>query len=85
MYCEISNKEFTQSSALINRYPNVMILTTSNVTGAIDLAFVDRADIKQYIGPPSPAAIFKIYHSCIIELMRVRIIKAPKFLTFVKY
>lgn len=57
-----------------------MILTTSNVTGAIDLAFVDRADIKQYIGPPSPAAIFKIYHSCITELMRVRIIKAPNFL-----
>ena len=26
----------------IRRYPNVLILTTSNVTGAIDLAFVDR-------------------------------------------
>ena len=26
----------------IKRYPNVMILTTSNITGAIDLAFVDR-------------------------------------------
>lgn len=26
----------------IRRYPNVIILTTSNVTGAIDLAFVDR-------------------------------------------
>ena len=26
----------------IKRYPNVVILTTSNVTGAIDLAFVDR-------------------------------------------
>ena len=24
------------------RFPNVIILTTSNVTGAIDLAFVDR-------------------------------------------
>nr|AHB51067.1 pachytene checkpoint 2-like protein [Nodipecten subnodosus] len=58
----------------IKRQPNVMILTTSNVTGAIDLAFVDRADIKQYIGPPSPAAIFKIFHSCINELMRVDII-----------
>jgi hypothetical protein len=48
-----------------------MILTTSNITGAIDLAFVDRADIKQYIGNPSPAAIFKIYQSCLNELMRV--------------
>ena len=26
----------------IKRHPNVVILTTSNVTGAIDLAFVDR-------------------------------------------
>lgn len=26
----------------IRRYPNVIILTTSNITGAIDLAFVDR-------------------------------------------
>ena len=26
----------------IKRFPNVIILTTSNVTGAIDLAFVDR-------------------------------------------
>ncbi|XP_020894104.1 pachytene checkpoint protein 2 homolog [Exaiptasia diaphana] len=56
----------------IKRYPNVIILTTSNVTGAIDLAFVDRADIKHYIGPPSVNACYKIYHSCINELMRVR-------------
>ena len=27
----------------VKRYPNVLILTTSNVTGAIDLAFVDRS------------------------------------------
>ncbi|XP_064398583.1 pachytene checkpoint protein 2 homolog isoform X2 [Halichondria panicea] len=58
----------------IRRYPNVIILTTSNITGAIDLAFVDRADIKQYIGYPSPAAVFKIYHSCVLELMRVGIV-----------
>jgi SpoVK/Ycf46/Vps4 family AAA+-type ATPase len=28
---------------LIKRHPNVVILTTSNITGAIDLAFVDRS------------------------------------------
>ena len=49
----------------------MVILTTSNITGAIDLAFVDRADIKQYIGPPSPDAIYQIYHSCIDELVKV--------------
>lgn len=58
----------------IKRFPNVLVLTTSNVTGAIDLAFVDRADIKQYIGLPSVNAVFSIYHSCITELMRVGII-----------
>lgn len=58
----------------IKRFPNVLILTTSNITGAIDLAFVDRADIKQYIGPPSVHAIFTIYHSCINELKKKQII-----------
>ncbi|XP_013381834.1 pachytene checkpoint protein 2 homolog [Lingula anatina] len=62
----------------IKRNPNVIILTTSNVTGAIDLAFVDRADIKQYIGPPSPAAIYNIYQSCLNELMRSGIISPPQ-------
>ncbi len=53
------------------RYPNVIILTTSNITGAIDLAFVDRADVKQYLGPPSPRAIYQIFYSAINELIRV--------------
>lgn len=48
-----------------------MILTTSNVTEKIDLAFVDRADIKQYIGPPSEQGIYNIYLSCLEELMKV--------------
>ncbi|KAG8442661.1 hypothetical protein GDO86_011449, partial [Hymenochirus boettgeri] len=58
----------------IKRYPNVVVLTTSNITEKIDEAFMDRADIRQYIGPPSPAAIFKIYLSCIEELMKCQII-----------
>uniref|UniRef100_A0A673JWF3 Pachytene checkpoint protein 2 homolog n=1 Tax=Sinocyclocheilus rhinocerous TaxID=307959 RepID=A0A673JWF3_9TELE len=58
----------------IKRHPNVVILTTSNVTEKIDLAFVDRADIKQYIGPPSASAIFHIYLSCLEELMKRHII-----------
>lgn len=54
-----------------SRHSNVIILTTSNITEKIDVAFVDRADIRQYIGPPSAAAIFKIYLSCVEELMKV--------------
>lgn len=55
------------------RYSNVVILTTSNVTEKIDLAFVDRADIKQYIGPPSVKGIYSIYLSCLEELMKVTV------------
>ena len=62
----------------IKRFPNVLILTTSNITGAIDLAFVDRADIKQFIDLPSPAAIYKIYRSCVDELVRTRIISTAE-------
>lgn len=39
------NALLTQIDAL-KRFSNVMVLTTSNITEAIDLAFVDRADIK---------------------------------------
>ncbi|XP_030638571.1 pachytene checkpoint protein 2 homolog [Chanos chanos] len=58
----------------IKRHSNVVILTTSNVTEKIDLAFVDRADIKQYIGPPSVDGIFNIYLSCLEELMKCQIV-----------
>jgi SpoVK/Ycf46/Vps4 family AAA+-type ATPase len=34
----------------LRRFPNVMVLTTSNITEAIDVAFVDRADIKVRAG-----------------------------------
>lgn len=63
-YRNIVNKYF--------RYPNVLILTTSNLKNAIDMAFVDRADIQIYVGPPSIQAIYQIFVSCIEELIRVR-------------
>ncbi|XP_014270657.1 pachytene checkpoint protein 2 homolog isoform X1 [Halyomorpha halys] len=59
---------------MLKEHCNVMILTTSNITGAIDIAFVDRADIKAFIPQPSPFAIYSIYHSCLQELLRVGII-----------
>ena len=55
----------------LSRHSNVLILTTSNITGVIDLAFLDRADVRQYIGLPSAAAVYQILHSCIQELIRV--------------
>jgi len=49
------NALLTQLDAL-RRFPNVMVLTTSNITEAIDVAFVDRADIKVPHRPLGPAA-----------------------------
>ncbi len=42
------------------RYPNALVLATSNLCGAIDAAFIDRADIKQFIPHPSAAARYDI-------------------------
>merc|ERR1712142_44915 len=64
----VVNALLTQIDA-IQRHPNVFILTTSNLSGSIDLAFVDRADIKQYIGPPTRRAISSIYESSVRELI----------------
>lgn len=52
----------------IKKYPNVLIITTSNLTASIDLAFLDRADIVTYIDQPSLNAVYKIISSEIIEL-----------------
>ncbi|XP_076236145.1 pachytene checkpoint 2 protein isoform X2 [Calliopsis andreniformis] len=62
----------------IKQYSNVLILTTSNLSEAIDLAFIDRADIKQYIGHPTYQAIYKIYASCLKELMRVKLMESEE-------
>ncbi|XVF49327.1 hypothetical protein PTKIN_Ptkin04bG0002400 [Pterospermum kingtungense] len=56
--------------------PNVIILTTSNITAAIDIAFVDRADIKAYVGPPTLEARYEILRSCLHELIRTGIISS---------
>ncbi|CAH8509129.1 unnamed protein product [Schistosoma haematobium] len=62
----------------IKRFPNVLILATSNVTGVIDPAFLDRADIRLFIGPPSPPAIYSIYRTCLYELIRVGLINSTE-------
>lgn len=58
----------------LKAYPNVLVLTTSNITGAIDLAFLDRADIKAYVGPPglqvSPDSTLASALICDIRMMR---------------
>jgi len=48
----VVNALLTQLDQL-KRYANALVLTTSNVTNAIDTAFTDRADLKIYVGNPS--------------------------------
>ena len=57
---------------------NAMVLTTSNVTDAIDVAFIDRADVKMYVGNPADAARGHILLSSINELKRVGILPPTK-------
>lgn len=61
----------------LKRHPNALVLTTSNVTGAIDVAFVDRADIKRRVGPPSERAAYEILRGCCGEMM-ARGVVAPR-------
>ena len=71
----VVNAVLTQIDQLRQR-DNVLILTTSNISEAIDLAFVDRADIKQYIGLPSEDARYTILASCFRELVRAGIVRS---------
>lgn len=41
-----------------------------------DIAFVDRADIKAYVGPPTLQARYEILRSCLQELMRKAILSS---------
>ncbi|XP_053690761.1 pachytene checkpoint protein 2 homolog [Sabethes cyaneus] len=80
----ISNNEPSDSIRVVNavltqldrirKYPNVFVLATSNLTGSIDLAFLDRADIVQFIGNPTMPAIYEIYRSALLDLQSIKII-----------
>ncbi|KAG6516392.1 pachytene checkpoint protein 2 homolog [Zingiber officinale] len=72
----VVNALLTQMDRL-KSWPNVIILTTSNITTAIDIAFVDRADIKAYVGPPTLEARYEILRSCLEELLRAGIVSYP--------
>ncbi|KZW04426.1 AAA-domain-containing protein [Exidia glandulosa HHB12029] len=71
----VVNALLTQLDKL-KRRRNVLVIGTSNLTKAIDDAFIDRADIVQYIGLPSADAIYEILRSCLVELMRAGIVES---------
>lgn len=66
----VVNAVLTQLDQL-QRYSNILVLTTSNLSGTLDSAFIDRADLKQFVDYPSPVAIFHIFKSAISEMIKV--------------
>ncbi|KAJ8515981.1 hypothetical protein ONZ45_g6657 [Pleurotus djamor] len=69
----VVNALLTQLDKLKHR-KNVLIMSTSNLAKAIDSAFVDRADIVQYVDLPPREAIYDILRSCILEIVAKGII-----------
>lgn len=74
----VVNAMLTQLDKL-RQEPNVLVMTTSNISDSIDNAFIDRADIKAYIGPPPPEAIYWILKSCLEEMMDKGLAERTKF------
>lgn len=58
---------------------NVLVMTTSNLTESIDPAFLDRADIRQFIGMPGTEAVYSILRSCMLELIRTGLAHSDEF------
>ncbi|EIW82235.1 AAA-domain-containing protein [Coniophora puteana RWD-64-598 SS2] len=54
---------------------NVLVMSTSNLAKAIDSAFVDRADIVQYVDLPPREAIYEILRSSICEFVDKKLIQ----------
>ena len=91
------NALLTQLDKLKQR-KNVLIMATSNLVKAIgtlppcylashliplsDSAFVDRADIVQYIDLPSQEAVYDILRSSVLEIMSKGVL-APLVSSFV--
>lgn len=62
--------------ALSGSWNNVSLLNPTPLYACLyaDIAFVDRADIKAYVGPPTLQARYEILHSCLKELIRTGIL-----------
>ncbi|KAG1820399.1 AAA-domain-containing protein [Suillus subaureus] len=54
---------------------NVLVMSTSNLAKAIDSAFVDRADIIQYVDLPPREAIYEILRSSLCEFIQKGILQ----------
>jgi pachytene checkpoint protein 2 len=60
-----------QIDQLADTYPNLLFIATSNFTGAIDDAFLSRADLIVTVDLPGPEACEKILASTVAALAEV--------------
>ncbi|KAF8511192.1 P-loop containing nucleoside triphosphate hydrolase protein [Gautieria morchelliformis] len=70
----VVNALLTQLDKLRHK-KNVLVMSTSNLAKAIDSAFVDRADIVQYVDLPPREAIYEILRTCLVELIKKGIVQ----------
>jgi len=71
----VVNALLTQLDKLKHK-KNALVMATSNLVNAIDSAFVDRADIVQYIDLPPKEAVYEILRTCLSELMARRLVNS---------
>jgi SpoVK/Ycf46/Vps4 family AAA+-type ATPase len=72
----VVNVLLTQLDRLQAR-PNVLVMTTSNMLDASDMAFIDRADLSIELDKPGIASTYEILRSCIEELILRGIVTCP--------
>ncbi|RAL12044.1 putative pachytene checkpoint component Pch2 [Aspergillus homomorphus CBS 101889] len=63
----------------VKAHSNVVVVCTSNLLTALDQAFLDRVDIKQYVPNLSSRSIYRIYKDCLEEMSRNQIIDGTAF------
>jgi nicotinamide riboside kinase len=62
------NALLTQLDKLSRRH-NVLLLTTTNITRAIDDAFLDRADMRRFVSFPQTQGRYEVLRSCVTEML----------------
>ena len=58
----------------LRAFRNVLTVATSNITQALDTAFLDRCDLKLHVGLPEADGRYAILRSVLSELIRVKIL-----------
>ncbi|KAL9030334.1 MAG: hypothetical protein Q9196_001529 [Gyalolechia fulgens] len=58
----------------LGRHPNIIVFCTSNLVQAIDSAFLDRIDVKQYIPEPSTRIRYEIFRRCYLALLECNLV-----------